>query len=100
MQERVDQLVAAICRPGDMKDRVQDPGVNITLCVQEVITCASFVLKHQWQSGISPYNLSSFLRVGLMTFACINRLKKHTTIKLHLQTAKSRMTLREQLVLI
>ena len=47
----VEQLVAAIRKPGGMKDGTRNPGINVPLRSQEIITGACFALKHQRRCG-------------------------------------------------
>ena len=47
----VEQLVSAIRKPGGMKDGTRNPGINVPLRSQEIITGACFALKHQRRCG-------------------------------------------------
>lgn len=85
--------MAAICQPGSMKDGVRDPRVNVPLCVQEIITVACYMLKHQQQSWISSLQpefifLNRVNNVGLQ-----QGLKKLMAMKLHLQMTQSGISL-------
>ncbi len=43
----IDQLLSTICNPGGMKDGSWNPKVNVPFCLQELIMCSCFSLKHQ-----------------------------------------------------
>ncbi len=47
----VKQLVSAIRKPGGMKDGTCNPGINVPVRSQEIITGACFALKHQRRCG-------------------------------------------------
>ncbi len=47
----VEQLVTAIRKPGGMKEGARNPGINVPLQSQEIITGACFALKHQRRCG-------------------------------------------------
>ncbi len=47
----IKQLVNAIHKPGGMKGRTQNPGINVPLQLQELIMDTCFALKHQRYCG-------------------------------------------------
>lgn len=76
-QKKVEQLVAAICRPEGMSDRVRDPGINVLLLIQEIITGVCFILQDQRRRGFDVLQLSL---IFLSMLNSIRRLRRRAII--------------------